>query len=204
MTSIKNIPILVIDNYDSFTFNLVQYIGELGYNITVWRNDAFDLNDIATLSPSHIVISPGPGRPSDAGESIKVIREYYQKIPILGVCLGHQAINEAFGGRTIHAPYLMHGKTSEIFHDCTGIFKNLTNPFIATRYHSLVIDEATLPADFVVTAKTSDNIIMGIRHKNAPTEGVQFHPESIMTESGKALLANFLEADPFNQQIQNS
>lgn len=191
--------IIVIDNYDSFTYNLVQYLGELAAEFTVaadlhvFRNDKITLGEIETLNPAGIVISPGPGRPADAGISEAVIRTYGPRCPILGVCLGHQAIGEVFGGTITLAPTLMHGKTSEIYHSGVGVFQGLPQPFTATRYHSLVIDRDTCPPDLEITAWTSDNLIMGIRHRQYPTlEGVQFHPESILTRCGKDLLRNFL------------
>jgi len=185
--------VLMIDNYDSFTYNLVQYLGELGAELTVVRNDTIKLSDIETLSPSHIVLSPGPGRPENAGITPDIIRHLYKKIPILGVCLGHQAIGYVFGATITYAPSLMHGKTSLIEHDAKGVFYNVPNPFTATRYHSLVIDKATLPEELVVTAQTPDGVLMGVRHCQYPLEGVQFHPESILTEHGKELLNNFLQ-----------
>jgi anthranilate synthase/aminodeoxychorismate synthase-like glutamine amidotransferase len=185
--------ILVIDNYDSFTYNLVQYLGELGAEVEVYRNDAITVRRIMQVGPKRLVISPGPGVPADAGITIEVVREFAGKVPILGVCLGHQAIGEAFGGRVTRAPYLMHGKTSEICHDSRTIFRGLPYRFKATRYHSLVVKKEGLPDCLEVTATTPDGVIMGLRHKKFPIEGVQFHPESIMTEHGKALLENFLK-----------
>ncbi|MEW6103004.1 MAG: aminodeoxychorismate/anthranilate synthase component II [bacterium] len=185
--------VLVIDNYDSFTYNLVQYIGEMKKTIEVIRNDKIDIAGIKRLSPSSIVISPGPGRPDDAGISKALIMEFKGKIPIFGVCLGHQCIGEVFGGRIIGANRLMHGKTSEIFHDGKFIFKDIPNPFIATRYHSLIIDPKSIPSSLEITAKTKENEIMGIMHKEYPIFGVQFHPESILTIEGKKLLSNFFE-----------
>ena len=182
----------MIDNYDSFTYNLVQYFGELGADLKVFRNDKITLDQIKKMKPSRIVISPGPGRPEAAGISVDLIKEFSSEIPILGVCLGHQAIGFAFGGKIIHAKKLMHGKTSLIYHDEKEIFKGLANPFEATRYHSLVIDPKTLPSCLEVTAKTQDKEIMGLRHKKFPLWGVQFHPESILTKEGKSLLNNFL------------
>ncbi len=182
----------MIDNYDSFTYNLVQYFGELGADLKVFRNDKITLDQIKKMKPSRIVISPGPGRPEAAGVSVDLIKEFSSKIPILGVCLGHQAIGFAFGGKIKHAKKLMHGKTSFIYHDEKEIFKGLKNPFEATRYHSLVIDPKTLPRCLEVTAKTQDKEIMGLRHKKFPLWGVQFHPESILTKEGKSLLNNFL------------
>ena len=189
--------ILVIDNYDSFTYNLVQYLGELGTDPFVRRNNEITLEEIAKLRPERIVISPGPCTPNEAGVSLDVIRQYAGKIPILGVCLGHQAIGQAFGGQIVRAQTVMHGKISRIFHDEKGLYAGLPNPFDATRYHSLVIEPATCPAVLEVTAKTWGDEIMGVRHKAfagtaAPVEGVQFHPESIMTEHGKRMLGNFL------------
>ena len=184
--------ILVIDNYDSFTYNLVQYLGELGQELKVFRNDEIDIAGIRKLKPSRIVISPGPGHPRDAAVSNEVIRELGPKLPILGVCLGHQCIGEAFGGHVVGAERLMHGKTSPIFHKGQGIFKGLDNPFIATRYHSLLVERSSFPKDLVITAETKEKEIMGLQHKKFPIYGVQFHPESILTTSGKQLLKNFL------------
>ncbi|HVZ81191.1 MAG TPA: aminodeoxychorismate/anthranilate synthase component II [bacterium] len=186
--------ILVIDNYDSFTYNIVQYLGELGADIQVVRNDEVTVADILARKPSHILISPGPCSPKEAGISVDVIKQLAGKVPILGVCLGHQSIGYAFGGDIVRAGKLMHGKTSQITHDGKGVFQGLPNPFRATRYHSLVIKKETLPPDLVVTATSEDGEIMGVRHKTLPVEGVQFHPESILTESGKALLNNFLRS----------
>jgi len=185
--------ILVIDNYDSFTYNLVQYLGEMGADIQVVRNDELTVAEILKKKPDHILISPGPCSPKEAGVSVEVIQGLAGKIPILGVCLGHQSIGYAFGGNIIRAKKLMHGKTSQITHDGKGVFQGLPNPFKATRYHSLVIERQTLPADLLVTATSEDGEIMGVRHKSLPVEGVQFHPESILTESGKALLHNFIK-----------
>ncbi len=182
----------MIDNYDSFTYNLVQYFGELGAELDVYRNDALTIDQIKKMNPERIVISPGPGRPEDAGISVALIKEFAGKIPILGVCLGHQAIGYAYGGKIISAKKLMHGKTSMIKHHNTDLFKNLENPFEATRYHSLVIDPKTLPNCLEVTAKSEDDEIMGVRHKELALWGVQFHPESILTKAGKNLLKNFL------------
>ena len=184
--------LLIIDNYDSFTYNLVQYFGELGQEVRVVRNDEIPAADIAALGPSHIVISPGPCTPTEAGISLDVIKTYAGRIPILGVCLGHQAIGQAFGGRVVRAARVMHGKTSKIFHDEKGVFFGLPNPFEATRYHSLLIERATVPDALDVTAKTWDEEIMAVRHKTLPVEGVQFHPESFLTTAGKELLRNFL------------
>jgi anthranilate synthase/aminodeoxychorismate synthase-like glutamine amidotransferase len=184
--------ILVIDNYDSFTFNLVQYLGVLGQKVTVARNDAVTLADVDSMAPSAVVISPGPGRPERAGITVDLIRRFAGQIPILGVCLGLQAIGVAFGGKVIPAPSLMHGKTSEIFHDGRMIFAGIPSPFVATRYHSLVVCADDLPEGLEVSARTEDNIIMGLRHRTCAVEGVQFHPESILTEHGMKLLENFV------------
>ncbi|MBN2010755.1 aminodeoxychorismate/anthranilate synthase component II [candidate division KSB1 bacterium] len=184
--------ILMIDNYDSFTYNLVQFLGCLGHEIRVFRNDKITLDEIEKIAPEHIVISPGPGRPEDAGITLDVIRHFAPKIPILGVCLGHQSIGMVFGGNVVLAPYIMHGKHSNIFHTESGIFKNITNPFPAGRYHSLVISHKNFPDDLSILARTEDNIIMAVRHKTYPTIGVQFHPESILTEQGMLILENFL------------
>jgi anthranilate synthase component 2 len=184
--------ILVIDNYDSFTYNLVQYLGELGATLEVARNDALDVDAVARLAPERIVISPGPGNPDQAGVSLDVIRRLGPTTPILGVCLGHQAIGQAFGATVARARVQMHGKTSDIRHDGRGVFAGLSNPFVATRYHSLVVLPDTVPADLEVTARAEDGEVMGLRHRRYPVEGVQFHPESILTVEGKRLLANFL------------
>jgi anthranilate synthase component 2 len=184
--------ILVIDNYDSFTYNLVQYLGELGATLEVARNDALDVDAIARMAPERIVISPGPGNPDQAGVSLEVIRRLGATTPILGVCLGHQAIGQAFGATVARARTQMHGKTSDIRHDGRGVFAGLSNPFVATRYHSLVVLPDTVPADLEVTAQAEDGEVMGLRHRRYPVEGVQFHPESILTVEGKRLLANFL------------
>ena len=185
--------ILMIDNYDSFTYNLVQYMGELGADIRVERNDRISIDEIESLVPKKIVISPGPCTPAKAGISVEVIKYFSGKVPVLGVCLGHQSVGAAFGGEIIKAGKLMHGKTSEVRHDGKTLFKDLPNPFTATRYHSLVLNRKTLPDCFEITAESDDNEIMGIRHKELPVEGVQFHPESILTLSGKDLLKNFIE-----------
>ncbi|MBF2098029.1 MAG: aminodeoxychorismate/anthranilate synthase component II [Gloeomargaritaceae cyanobacterium C42_A2020_066] len=186
--------ILVIDNYDSFTYNLVQYLGELGEVPTVFRNDQIDVAGVRALKPQGIVISPGPGRPEDAGISMDLLRELGPEIPTLGVCLGHQSLGQVYGGQVVGAPELMHGKTSEIHHTGVGVFQGLPEPFIATRYHSLVIDRETCPDVLEITAWTADGVIMGVRHRDYPhLQGVQFHPESILTTAGKALLQNFLE-----------
>ena len=185
--------ILMIDNYDSFTYNLVQYLGELGQRVLVYRNDALSINDIRKLNPAKIVISPGPGRPEDAGISCEVIRQFSGKIPILGVCLGHQAIGYVFGAKIVRAKKLMHGKTSKIYHDKKDIFKDIANPFLATRYHSLLVERRSLPDCLEITAFTAENEIMGLKHKAYPVWGVQFHPESILTKSGKQILDNFIK-----------
>jgi para-aminobenzoate synthetase component 2 len=184
--------ILVIDNYDSFTFNLVQYLGEMGQELKVYRNDAITPDEIGELTPDHIVVSPGPGRPENSGIIIEVIDRFSGKIPILGVCLGHQAIGAAFGGAVVSAPTIMHGKTSDITHDGRTIFRGLPSPFRATRYHSLVVSPESLPECLEVSARTEDGVIMGLRHREMVVEGVQFHPESILTDVGKKLLSNFV------------
>ncbi|MCA3040338.1 MAG: aminodeoxychorismate/anthranilate synthase component II [Rhodocyclaceae bacterium] len=186
--------LLMIDNYDSFTFNLVQYLGELGEDVLVKRNDEVTLGEIEKLAPAKIVISPGPCSPSEAGISVAVIEKFAGRIPLLGVCLGHQAIGQAFGGRIVHAKTLMHGKTSQVTHTGQGVFAALPSPFRATRYHSLVIERESCPDCLEIAAWTDDAEIMGVRHKSMPIEGVQFHPESIMTEHGHQLLGNFLKA----------
>ena len=184
--------LLMIDNYDSFTYNLVQYLGELGQEVVVFRNDQVSLEEIEALNPAHIVISPGPCTPNEAGISVPAIRRFAGRTPILGVCLGHQSIGQAFGGRIVHARQLMHGKTSPIHHLDAGVFRGLKEPLTATRYHSLVIERESLPAELEVTAWTDDGEIMGVRHRTLAVEGVQFHPESILTEQGHDLLRNFL------------
>ncbi|MGH9378098.1 MAG: anthranilate synthase component II, partial [Terriglobia bacterium] len=184
--------ILVIDNYDSFTYNLVQYLGELGAEIEVRRNDQTTPDEIESLNPKRIVISPGPKAPDDAGICLDVIRQFAGRWPILGVCLGHQAIGQAFGGKVIRAPHVMHGKTSLITHDGKTIFSGLPNPFPATRYHSLIVERESLPACLEISATSPDGLIMGLRHKEMQVEGVQFHPESVLTGAGKQLLANFI------------
>ena len=190
--------ILMIDNYDSFTFNIVQYLGELGADVVVKRNDEVSIDEIGKLNPDRIVISPGPCTPNEAGVSIDVVKNFYQKKPILGVCLGHQTIGQAFGGKIVSAKRIMHGKTSKINHDGDYLFENIQQNFTATRYHSLVIDEESLPDSLIITARTdeseNESEIMGIRHKECRLFGVQFHPESILTESGHKLLENFLNA----------
>jgi anthranilate synthase component 2 len=194
MTAGANNMLLMIDNYDSFTYNLVQYLGELGQDVRVYRNDEINLAKVAELKPRYIVISPGPCTPNEAGISVPLINEFADKIPILGVCLGHQSIGQAFGGNIIHAKQLMHGKTSLIHHNNVGVFKDLPSPYTATRYHSLVIERETIPDCLEITAWTEDGEIMGVRHRTLAVEGVQFHPESILTEYGHELLDNFLKA----------
>jgi anthranilate synthase component II len=196
--------LLMIDNYDSFTYNLVQYFGELGQEVTVVRNDQIDIGGIERLAPARIVISPGPGNPDDAGISLEVIRTLAGRVPILGVCLGHQAIGQVYGGRVVHAGVIMHGKTSMIHHHDTGVFRGLPNPFEATRYHSLVVERSTLPDCLEITAWTAADDggideIMGLRHRELAVEGVQFHPESILTACGHQLLKNFLLTNGWGQ-----
>lgn len=189
--------VFVLDNYDSFTYNLVQYLGELGQDVAVRRNDQVTVNEIRAMGPESIVISPGPCTPQEAGISIDVIRRLSGEIPILGVCLGHQALGAAFGGKVVRAPHLMHGKTSQVTHDGKTVFKSLPSPFTATRYHSLIVDEKDLPSELEVSAWTTEpdgsRTIMGLRHKKFPVEGVQFHPESVLTGEGKKLIGNFLK-----------
>ena len=184
--------ILLLDNYDSFTYNLAQYLGELGCQVEVHRNDKISVQEIIRRKPERIVISPGPCTPKEAGISVELIQRLAGKFPILGVCLGHQAIGAAFGGKVIRAPKLFHGKTSPIHHDSKGVFRTLADPFTATRYHSLIVERKSLPRELTITAETEDGIIMGVRHRRHKLEGVQFHPESVLTESGKQLLKNFL------------
>ena len=185
--------VVVIDNYDSFTYNLVQYLGELGAEVLVMRNDAVALDDVARAKPDRLVISPGPGRPEDAGITMEVVRRLGERTPILGVCLGHQAIGAAFGGSVVRAAAPMHGKTSTIEHDGRGVFRGITGPFVASRYHSLVVSDDGLPSDLIVSARTrEDKTIMGLRHRTWPVHGVQFHPESILTAEGRQILRNFL------------
>jgi len=184
--------ILLLDNYDSFTYNLAQYLGELGCYVEVHRNDKISVEEIVRRKPERIVISPGPCTPQEAGISVELVERLAGRFPILGVCLGHQAIGAAFGGKIIRAPKLFHGKTSQIRHDGSGVFRGLPNPFTATRYHSLIVERKSLPAQLQVTAETDDDIIMGIQHRDYPLMGVQFHPESVLTDSGKQLLKNFL------------
>jgi anthranilate synthase/aminodeoxychorismate synthase-like glutamine amidotransferase len=186
------VRVLLVDNYDSFTYNLVQELGELGADPVVFRNDAIDVAGIRAEAPDAVVISPGPGRPENSGISLAVVRELAGEIPLLGVCLGHQCIGQAFGGTVVPAPELMHGKTSAVFHTGVGVLDGLPNPFEATRYHSLVVERSSLPNELEVTAETADGVIMGLRHRDLPVEGVQFHPESILTRDGPRLLENFL------------
>ena len=189
--------VFVLDNYDSFTYNLVQYLGELGANVVVRRNDQVTVDEVEALQPERIVISPGPCTPHEAGISMDLFRHFTGKLPILGVCLGHQALGAAFGGKVVRAPHLMHGKTSQVTHDGKTVFKDLKSPFTATRYHSLIVEEKGLPQDLEVSAWTTESdgsrTIMGLRHKKYPVEGVQFHPESVLTSEGKRLVANFLK-----------
>lgn len=188
--------VFVLDNYDSFTYNLVQYLGELGTEVVVRRNDQVTVDEIARMHPSHLLISPGPCTPNEAGISMDLFRKLTGKLPILGVCLGHQALGAAFGGNVVRAPYLMHGKTSQITHDGRTVFKDLSSPFTATRYHSLIVEQKSLPKELEVSASTTEpdgsRTIMGLRHKEYPVEGVQFHPESVLTSEGKRLIRNFL------------
>jgi len=184
--------ILMIDNYDSFTYNLVQYLGVLGSEVEVHRNDKITLDEIESMKPERIVISPGPGTPQSAGITISMIERFHPKVPILGVCLGHQAIGAAFGGRVLHAARIMHGKTSEISHDSKGVFRDLPDPITATRYHSLAVERESLPSCLEVSAEAEDGEIMGLRHRQYPVEGIQFHPESILTKEGMDILRNFL------------
>lgn len=184
--------LLVIDNYDSFTYNLVQYFGELGADPVVKRNDAVTVGEVERMKPERIVISPGPGSPKDAGISLELIRRLGPRIPLLGVCLGHQCIGEVYGGKVVRAGRLMHGKTSPIRHDAQGVFRGLPNPFEATRYHSLIVEKSSVPAELEISADTAEGEIMGLRHRKHPVHGVQFHPESILSKEGKDLLANFL------------
>src|SRR5450759_732887 len=190
--------VFVLDNYDSFTYNLVQYLGEMGEEVLVNRNDQVTIEQIAELKPSHIVVSPGPCAPQEAGISIELIRHFAGKVPVLGVCLGHQAIGAAFGAHVVRAKHLMHGKTSQVEHDGKTIFRGLSSPMTATRYHSLIVSEDGLPSDLTVSAWTHDSdgtrVIMGLRHRKFPVEGVQFHPESVLTDEGKKLVANFLRS----------
>jgi len=186
--------IFILDNYDSFTYNLVQYMGELGADLVVHRNDQITCDEIEKLAPEKIVISPGPCTPAVAGISLEMVKRFAGKVPILGVCLGHQSIGQAFGGIVSRAPYIMHGKTSQIHHDGAGIYAGLPNPFTATRYHSLIVERASVPDCLQIVAETDDGLVMGLRHRHMPVEGMQFHPESILTIEGKRLLGNFLSA----------
>jgi len=188
--------ILVIDNYDSFTYNLVQYLGELGARVSVFRNDKITVDEVGGLAPEGILLSPGPGTPDTAGITLDVIRRYHRNIPLLGVCLGHQSIAQAFGGSVVRAPRLMHGRTSAIQHDGAGVFRDVPTPFEATRYHSLIVDETTLGEELVATAWTAEGELMGLRHRSLPVSGVQFHPESFLTEHGHHMLKNFLDGLP--------
>lgn len=185
--------VFVLDNYDSFTYNLVQYMGELGAEMTVRRNDELTVDEVEALAPDRILLSPGPCTPQEAGISIDLVRYFAGKVPVLGVCLGHQAIGAAFGGKVVRAPQLMHGKTSEIAHDGKTIFSGIQSPMTCTRYHSLIVSEKGLPAELEITARTADGTIMGLRHRQHAVEGVQFHPESVLTNNGKRLIKNFLE-----------
>lgn len=185
--------IFVLDNYDSFTYNLVQYMGEMGAEMTIRRNDELSVDEVEALAPERILLSPGPCTPQEAGISIALVQRFAGKVPILGVCLGHQAIGAAFGGEVVRAPRLMHGKTSEVEHDGKTVFTGIASPMTCTRYHSLIVSEKNLPAELEVSARTADGTIMGLRHRNYPVEGVQFHPESVLTDDGKRLIRNFLE-----------
>ncbi|WP_300088714.1 aminodeoxychorismate/anthranilate synthase component II [uncultured Nitrosomonas sp.] len=187
--------LLMIDNYDSFTYNLVQYLGELGEDVMVVRNDEITLDAVQQLNPAGVVISPGPCTPDEAGISVDLINQFSGKVPILGVCLGHQSIGQAFGGKIVRAGKIMHGKTSPVFHDGKGVFQGMPNPFIATRYHSLVIERSSIPDCLEISAWTEDGEIMGVRHRTLPVEGVQFHPESVLSEHGHQLLGNFLQGN---------
>jgi anthranilate synthase/aminodeoxychorismate synthase-like glutamine amidotransferase len=186
---------IIIDNYDSFTYNLAQYIGEIDPDIKVYKNDSLSIDEIITLGPKHIIISPGPGRPEDAGISVEIIKNLKGQIPILGICLGHQAIGYAFGAAVINADDIFHGKVSNIFHDNDNLFRKVPSPFTATRYHSLIIKEASLSNDFNIIARTSNNLVMGIKHVKYPLYGLQFHPESILTDYGFQIIKNFLDED---------
>jgi len=185
--------VFVLDNYDSFTYNLVQYMGEMGAEMTIRRNDELSVDEVEALAPERILLSPGPCTPQEAGISIELIQRFAGKVPVLGVCLGHQAIGAAFGGNVVRAPKLMHGKTSEVEHDGRTVFTGIASPMTCTRYHSLIVSEKNLPAELEVSARTADGTIMGLRHRNYPVEGVQFHPESVLTDDGKKLIRNFLE-----------
>ena len=199
--------IFILDNYDSFTYNLVQYMGELGAELVVHRNDQITCDQIEELAPEKIVISPGPCTPDVAGISLEMVKRFAGKVSILGVCLGHQSIGQAFGGVVSRAPYIMHGKTSQIHHDGAGIYAGLPNPFTATRYHSLIVERDSVPDCLQIVAETEDGLVMGLRHRNMPVEGMQFHPESILTSEGKRLLGNFLQAptqSPANMEVGNT
>jgi anthranilate synthase/aminodeoxychorismate synthase-like glutamine amidotransferase len=193
--------IAMIDNYDSFTYNLVQYLGELGAEVRVFRNDEVAPAALEALHPSHVVLSPGPGTPDDAGITLELIERLAGRVPLLGVCLGHQAIGQAFGGTVVRAGRVMHGKTSRIRHDCRGVFAGIENDFIATRYHSLVVERESLPECLAVTAESEDGEIMGLRHRSLPVEGVQFHPEALLTEHGHKMLQNFLEGNETGRRL---
>jgi anthranilate synthase/aminodeoxychorismate synthase-like glutamine amidotransferase len=193
--------IAMIDNYDSFTYNLVQYLGELGAEVRVFRNDEIAPGALEALHPSHVVLSPGPGRPNDAGITLELIERLAGRVPLLGVCLGHQAIGQAFGGTVVRAGRVMHGKTCRIRHDCGGVFAGIENDFIATRYHSLVVERESLPECLAVTAESEDGEIMGLRHRSLPVEGVQFHPEALLTEHGHKMLQNFLEGNETRRRL---
>lgn len=199
--------IFILDNYDSFTYNLVQYMGELGAELVVHRNDQITCDQIEELAPEKIVISPGPCTPDVAGISLEIVKRFAGKVSILGVCLGHQSIGQAFGGVVSRAPYIMHGKTSQIHHDGADIYAGLPNPFTATRYHSLIVERDSVPDCLQIVAETEDGLVMGLRHRNMPVEGMQFHPESILTSEGKRLLGNFLQAptqSPANTEVGNT
>ena len=199
--------IFILDNYDSFTYNLVQYMGELGAELVVYRNDQITCDQIEELAPEKIVISPGPCTPDVAGISLEMVKRFAGKVSILGVCLGHQSIGQAFGGVVSRAPYIMHGKTSQIHHDGAGIYAGLPNPFTATRYHSLIVERDSVPDCLQIVAETEDGLLMGLRHRDMPVEGMQFHPESILTSEGKRLLGNFLQAptqSPANMEVGNT
>ena len=193
--------IALIDNYDSFTYNLAQYLGELGAEVRVFRNDQITVEEVAALAPSHVVLSPGPGTPDDAGITLELIAALAGSVPLLGVCLGHQAIGQAFGGKVIRAARVMHGKTSRIRHDGRGVFESIENDFVATRYHSLVVERETLPASLAVTAQSEDGEIMGVRHRGLAVEGVQFHPEALLTEHGHRMLQNFLKGNETGRRL---
>jgi anthranilate synthase/aminodeoxychorismate synthase-like glutamine amidotransferase len=193
--------IALIDNYDSFTYNLAQYLGELGAEVRVFRNDQISIDQVAALAPSHVVLSPGPGTPDDAGITLGLIARLAGSVPLLGVCLGHQAIGQAFGGKVVRAGRVMHGKTSRIRHDGRGVFESIENDFVATRYHSLVVERESLPACLAVTAQAEDGEIMGLRHRGLAVEGVQFHPEALLTEHGHALLQNFLKGNETGRRL---